>query len=113
MLLFVDGVKPSKMVKEPFDPEGTDYDYESAEAAGMLRDATGHMGSVARASPEDIEKYGLRKDSYLMLKGKNHDTWDLAVEAEKNRNSTIQKHDNRYYSVPNKPRGIKAAIRGW
>jgi len=54
VLLFVDGVKPSKMVKEPFDPEGTDYDYESAEAAGMLRDATGHMGSVARASPEDI-----------------------------------------------------------
>ena len=101
------------MVKKPFDPEGTDYDYESAEAAGMTKDSTGHMGSVARVSDEDREKYGLRKDSYLMLKGKNHDTWNLAEDTENKRNSTIQKYGDRYYSVPNKPRGIKAAIRGW
>lgn len=87
-----------------FDPEGSDYDYESAKAAGMGPEATGenqgHWGSVTQASPEDRKKYGLPDDSYMLLKGRKHETWNLAEQAEKERGAEIVRRGNRYFSVP-------------
>jgi hypothetical protein len=87
-----------------FNPQGSDYDYSSARAAGMGPDGTGenagHWGSVA-AAPEYVrQKYGLPEDSYLMLKGRNHPTWDKGVAGEVDRGYKIIEIDNRYYSVP-------------
>jgi sarcosine oxidase gamma subunit len=73
-----------------FDPEGEGYDYESAVRAGMGRGADGHMGSVAEIGP----------DKYLVLKGRNHSTFDKADAAEQLRGFTIVKDAGRYYAVP-------------
>ena len=84
-----------------FDPEGAGYDQATADAIGMARDKTGHMGSVAPVSPEKAVELGLPDGSYVMLKGKNHETWDKAVKAEKARGAKVIKaKDGRYYSVP-------------
>jgi len=89
-----------------FDPESEDYDYDTAVSAGLGPDGkdenAGHWGSVTRASAEDRKKYGLPDESYIVLKGRKHETWDKAEEAEKERGSEIVKMGNRYYSVPKK-----------
>ena len=66
----------------------------------MKPDDTGHWGSVVDASKEDKKKYNLPDESYIILKGKKHKTWDLMEKAEKERGFKIVKHGNRYYSVP-------------
>jgi hypothetical protein len=89
-----------------FDPEGKDYDYASAKKSGMGPDGTGenagHWGSVTMASDEDKKKYNLPDDSYMVLKGRNHETWQKAVAAEAERGSEIKKFGSRYFSVPKK-----------
>ncbi len=60
----------------------------------------GHWGSVTMASDADKKKYGLPDESYLLLKGKSHKTWDLAVKGEEERGFEVKKYGNRYYSVP-------------
>jgi hypothetical protein len=98
-----------------FDPESQDYDYDTAKAAGLGPDGTGknegHWGSVTMASDEDKKTHGLPEDSYVILKGRKHETWNKAEEAEKERGSEIVKRGNRYYSVPkgNKKGGVVSA----
>jgi hypothetical protein len=87
-----------------FNPQGADYDYQTARAYGMGRDG-GNWGSVAPASKDERALHGLPDDSYLMLKGAQHPTWGKAVEAEESRGSKIVKHGDRYYSVPSKAEG--------
>ena len=60
---------PQSLSKPLFDPEGSDYDYESAQKAGLKPDETGHW-------PSREPKTG------LILKGKGHDTWGLTEEGE-------------------------------
>jgi hypothetical protein len=87
-----------------FDPEGSDYDYTTARKSGMGATGTGenkgHWGSVAPASAEARKQYNLPNDSYMVLKGRAHPTWDKADAAEKARGSEIKKFGDRYYSVP-------------
>jgi hypothetical protein len=89
-----------------FDPEGAGYDDATAGSAGMARDEAGHMGSVAEVPEATRRKLGLPQGSYLMLKGRKHETWDKAVEAEEARGSRVVKVAGRYYSVP---RGTQTA----
>jgi hypothetical protein len=92
------------MPKLKFDPEGEGYDYDTAKAGGLGPDGTdeneGHWGSVTRASEDDRKKFGLPEESYVILKGRKHETWDKAEESEGARGSKIVKHGERYYSVP-------------
>jgi hypothetical protein len=87
-----------------FDPQGGDYDYETALAYGMGPDGTGenagHWGSVAPTSDDERMLHGLPEDSYVVLKGKSHPTFDKAKTAEKERGSKITKAGKRFYSVP-------------
>lgn len=87
-----------------FDPESSDYDYKTAIAGGLGPDGTGenkgHWGSVTMASEADKKKHGLPDESYILLKGKTHKTWDLAVKGEEERGFEVKKYGNRYYSVP-------------
>lgn len=72
--------------KPLFDPEGMGYDYESAKAAGLFPDETGHW-------PSRVPSTG------LLLKGRKHETWPLTVQGEKEVGYEIQKgKDGRYYS---------------
>lgn len=90
--------------KKAFDPESSDYDYDSAKAAGMGPDGTGenlgHWGSVVETTEEQRKKYNLPDESYMLLKGKSHETWDKAVKGEEERGFVVKKYGNRYFSVP-------------
>lgn len=87
-----------------FQPESKGYDYATATAAGMGPDGTGenkgHWGSVAPAPEAARAQYGLPKDSYIMLKGRDHETWAKGVEGEEARGAKVVKLGDRYYSVP-------------
>ena len=93
-------------VKGKFQPEGKGYDYASAKAAGMgpTGDGTaenkGHWGSVTLASDAVRAKYNLPDESYMVLKGRSHETFFKAVLSEQARGSKIIKRGNRYFSVP-------------
>jgi hypothetical protein len=88
-----------------FNPQGSDYDYQTARAYGMGQGDNGHWGSVAPTSESERKLHGLPEDSYVMLKGAEHPTWSKAVEAEESRGSKIVKYGDRYYSVPGKAEG--------
>ena len=87
-----------------FDPQGSDYDYQTALAHGMGPTGTGenqgHWGSVAPTSDDERRLHGLPEDSYVVLKGKNHPTFHKAEDAEEKRGSKIVKLGDRYYSIP-------------
>ena len=78
----------AKEKKKGFDPEGSGYDYESAHKAGMRASETGHWSSREPRTGK-------------MLKGKGHETWQLAADEEKRLGYTIYKNreDGRYYST--------------
>jgi hypothetical protein len=81
---------PNKLSIKKFDPEGSGYDYETAEKSGLGPDKTGHWPSRDPQSGQ-------------ILKGRKHPTYKLTVEGEKNAGYVIKKGpDNRYYSHPQK-----------
>lgn len=69
-----------------FDPEGSGYDYDTATKSGGKPDETGHWGS-------------LDPRTGMVLKGRNHSTWNLMEEEEIRRGNQIIKKGSRYYSV--------------
>lgn len=80
----------SKLAIKKFDPEGSGYDYETAERSGLGPDETGHWPSRDPQSGQ-------------ILKGRKHPTFKLTVEGEKKAGYVIKKgSDNRYYSHPQK-----------
>lgn len=77
-----------RKTKKVFDPEGSGYDYEAAEASGGKPDKRGHWGS-------------LDPRTGMVLKGRKHSTWKLMEDEEIKRGFKITKKKNgRYYSVP-------------
>jgi hypothetical protein len=96
---------------QKFNPEGEGYDYETARAYKMGRDKVSHMGSVAPTSDDERIKHDLPENSYVLLKGKKHETMDKAIKAEEQRGSKVEKRGSRYYSVPKKTGGIISASR--
>lgn len=71
-----------------FDPEGSGYDYETAEKYGIKPDETGHW-------PSRVPETG------QILKGTKHDTFSKTIEGEEQSGYKIKKgNDGRYYSMP-------------
>ena len=96
-----------------FDPLGSDYDYATAMANGMGGTGTGenagHWGSVAPAPQQYVDQYQLPADSYMMLKGVQHPTWDKAVAGEQQHTTQtaptgyeIRQFGDRFFSIPRK-----------
>ena len=76
----------AEAAKRSFNPEGSGYDYESAKAAGLGPDETGHWPS---RNPRTGQ----------ILKGKAHATFHKTEASEKKAGFTIKKGENgRYYS---------------
>lgn len=76
--------------KSKFDPEGSGYDYGTAEKHGIKPDSTGHWPS---REPETGQ----------ILKGKKHPTFNLTIEGEEKEGYEIYKgEDGKYYSKPKK-----------
>lgn len=95
---------PAARATPAFDPESDSYDYVTAKAAGMGPNGTGensgHWGSVAEPTEQDRKKYGLPEESYMILKGKSHPTFEKAVAGEEARGFKVIKRGTRYFSVP-------------
>ena len=88
-----------------FDPSGVDYDYTTAIGAGMQPqqeggENKGHWGSVAPTPIQYRMDYGLPEDSYMMLKGASHPTFQMGVQGEQARGYKVIKLGDRYFSVP-------------
>ena len=88
-----------------FDPSGADYDYTTAIGAGMQPqqqsgENKGHWGSVAPTPLQYRFDYKLPEDSYMMLKGSAHPTFQQGVEGEEGRGYQVIKFGDRYFSVP-------------
>ncbi len=79
--------------KRRFDPEGRGYDYAGARAAGLGANKSGHY-------PSRVPSTG------LILKGRNHPTFNKTAAAEKRLGFMIRKINDRYFSTrpPRKPR---------
>ncbi len=76
---------------QQFDPEGSGYDYESATAAGLAPDETGHW-------PSRVPKTG------QILKGTKHPTFYKTVAGEKAAGYRIDKGaGGRYFSQQERP----------
>jgi hypothetical protein len=94
----------AEVLAQVFDPESEGYDYKTALKYNMgpteEGENKGHWGSVAPVDSETRELYKMPENSYVVLKGRKHPTFDKAVEAEKKRGSKIIKIGDRYYSVP-------------
>jgi len=73
--------------RKPFDPEGADYDYETAEKHGIRPDHTGHWQSREPKSGQ-------------ILKGRSHKTWHKTEKGEAEAGYKIIKRGGRYYSHP-------------
>ena len=84
---------------DEFDPSGAGYDYARAAASGMTRDTAGHMGSVAPTTEEEKKLFGLSDESYIVLKGERHETFDKGLQGEINRGFKVKKLGSRYYST--------------
>ena len=70
-----------------FNPEGSDYDYETAQKFGIKPDQSGHMPS--------------RSPDGQILKGKKHPTFFKTIEGEEKAGYEIKKgEDGKYYSQP-------------
>ena len=98
-----------RVLKQSFNPDSSDYDYATAEDAGMLPSIQsgenfGHMGSVAPVNQNIYQKYkeyGLPSgEAYIVLKGASHPTHNYLVEGEAERGFEIKKFGDRYFSVP-------------
>lgn len=70
-----------------FDPEGSDYDYETAKRFGIKPDKSGHMPS--------------RSPDGQILKGRKHPTFHKTIKGEEEAGYEIKKGlGGRYYSKP-------------
>lgn len=89
-----------------FDPDGAGFDMDRARAAGMTPagpeagENEGHFGSVVPVNESERRQLGFDGEAYIILKGRDHETFDKAVAAEKRRGFKIVKAGGRYYSVP-------------
>jgi N12 class adenine-specific DNA methylase/GGDEF domain-containing protein len=84
--------------KPKFDSEGSGYDYESAKAAGLGPDESGHW-------PSRDPRTG------LLLKGRSHPTWSKTVEGENSQGYGIYRENGRYYSRPSSGSGPGASVQ--
>lgn len=71
---------------QDFDPEGKEYDYKTAKERGYGPGDDGHWPS------RDAE-------TGVQLKGRQHPTWNKAIEADEKLGYRLEKRDGRYYTV--------------
>jgi hypothetical protein len=98
----------SRVLKEGFNPDSSDYDYKTAEQGGLMPNKTWdnnrHMGSVTQTTPDMYDKYkkfGLPEgESYTVLKGVSHPSHNDLIKGESERGFEIKKYGDRYFSVP-------------
>ena len=84
------------MADPPFDPRGRGYDYKSAREAGL---------SAQPVPYDDVPHWPSREPySGLILKGREHPTFEEGVEADRREGYGLEMHNGRYYTKPFDPK---------
>lgn len=85
------------MADKKFDPEGEDYDYDTAIKGG----------AEPKPVPYDDRPHWPSRDPVTgqMLKGRKHKTWDLGVKSMEEEGYDVYKSGDRYYSSPHFAQG--------
>lgn len=80
-----------KSPKKTFDPEGDDYDYESAKAAGL---------APKPVDDDDRPHWPSRHpETGMLLKGRKHKTFQMGVDEDERLGYKLSKGKNgRYYT---------------
>ena len=78
--------------RQAFNPKGPGYDDETADWEGMQ----------AEISPEDNKPHGFSRvpRTGMLLKGREHPTFDKAVEEDRRLGYGLEMRDGRYYTQP-------------
>lgn len=77
--------------KKKFDPEGDDYDYETAKDAGL---------EPKPVEDDDVPHWPSRDPrSGMLLKGRKHKTFDHGVEEDEKLGYKLSKKGDRYYTL--------------
>ena len=76
--------------RERFDPNGTGYDDETADWEGM----------EAAQTPDGPHGYSRVPRTGMLLKGRNHPTFDKGVEEDRRLGYGLEMRDGRYYTQP-------------
>lgn len=69
-----------------FDPEGSGYDYATANKLKYKPDSSGHLPSRDYTTG-------------MLLKGRNHPTFDKGVQEDEKLGYKLKKKNDRYYTV--------------
>jgi len=77
-----------KVNMQKFDPEGSGYDYSTAQSLGYKKDEMGHL-------PSRDYKTG------MILKGRSHPTFEKGIKADEALGYKLIKKGNRYYTIKN------------
>ena len=81
-----------RVVGQRFDPQGRGYDSDTARLAGL----------TAKPVPDDDVPHWPSRDPVtgMVLKGRNHPTFDLGVEHDRQEGYGLEMRDGRYYTQP-------------
>ncbi len=90
-----------------FDVNGTGYDYKTASSAFGTTETE---FNVAALSPRQQAFYELPPGTSVVLRGRNHDSWEQIVEEEEMLGRKVMFHRNRWFSVPTDDSVALAAI---
>lgn len=98
------GEMSDKLMGRKFDPKGDGFDMDTARAFGMEPEPDGpnkgHFGSVVPTTRDQQQILGLPRESYMLLKGRKHPTFNKAVAAEERRGFEVKQFGDRFFSVP-------------
>jgi hypothetical protein len=80
-----------KSPRKKFDPEGDDYDYETAKGAGL---------KPQPVEDDDRPHWPSREPKTgMLLKGRKHKTWQMGVDEDAKLGYKLRKGDDgRYYT---------------
>jgi hypothetical protein len=87
----------------PFNPKGSDYDYRTARMSGLRPE---------KVEDDDVPHWPSRvPDTGLLLKGRNHPTFDKGVEVDRREGYGLEMQDGRYYTKPFKKYGQGGRVK--
>lgn len=77
--------------RKPFDPEGSDYDYDTARRLGLK----------PQPVDDDTVPHWPSRDpaSGMLLKGRSHPTFDKGVKVDEELGYKLKKRGGRYYTI--------------
>jgi len=102
----------SDFKREPFDPSGTSYDYETARNLDVVPDDTGNWQNSVELPDEKNAELGLPSGSGVILMGKDNPLFDKMIVEQGEAGYSVVNKDGRFFSVPKDTREAALYLGG-